>query len=157
MKIHLTLGLLDRPGQLVKALEPIAKSGGNIVSIIHERERLSGGYVPVSLVVDFLSAENLERTKNELSNRGIPLMRAEELIEKSNLAVLLVGQTEVKNLISIIESEDSKVMNYEVSAPTSKEPCVRLEIEAPAQNVYKIQEKLREATKREGLILISSW
>lgn len=141
----------------MKALEPIAKSGGNIVSIIHERERLSGGYVPVSLVVDFPSAENLERTKNELSNRGIPLMRAEELIEKSNLAVLLVGQTEVKNLISIIEGEDSKVLNYEVSAPTSKEPCVRLEIEAPAQNVYKIQEKLREATKRKGLILISSW
>ncbi|MFQ5710405.1 MAG: ACT domain-containing protein [Candidatus Geothermarchaeales archaeon] len=157
MKIHLTLGLLDRPGQLLRALEPIAKNGGNIVSIIHEREKLSGEYVPVSLVVDFPSTENLERTKGELKDLGITLMRSEEMIEKSTLTLLLIGRSDVKRLIRIIEGEEAKVLNYEVSSPTSKEPCIRFDVESPAQNVDKIVGKLRDVTEKEGLVLIPLW
>jgi ACT domain-containing protein len=40
MRINADLQLKDVPGQLVRALMPIAEAGGNIVSIVHERSNV---------------------------------------------------------------------------------------------------------------------
>ena len=123
MKFDLTLGLIDRPGQLIKALEPIAKNGGNIISIIHEREKVSSGYVPVSLVVDFPTITNFEKTKRELEDVSISVIKSEEIIEKANISFILIGKLDVRK---IVEIEKARIIDFEISAPTSKEACIRL-------------------------------
>jgi ACT domain-containing protein len=52
MKIEYLVELRDAPGQLGIVLGIVSRHGGNIVSIVHERERARGEYVPVRLVLD---------------------------------------------------------------------------------------------------------
>jgi len=155
VKFNLTLGLIDRPGQLLKALEPIAKNGGNILSIIHEREKVTSGYVPVNLVVDFLTKKNFEKTKKEFENIGISVIKSEEIIEKANVTFILIGKLDVRKIVET-EIQGARIVDFEVSAPTSKEACVRLNIEAPLESINMIISKLKEIVKEENAFLISS-
>ena len=155
MKFHLTFGLVDRPGQLLKALEPIAKNGGNIISIVHERERITGGYVPVSLVVDFSTRENFDKAKQESESFGFLIIKSEEIIEKSNITFILIGKVDIGRIVEA-ETGGMRILDFEVSAPTSKEACVKLNIEAPVKAVEKILETFKEIAKKENAILVSS-
>jgi len=155
MKFDLTLGLIDRPGQLIKALEPIAKNGGNIISIIHEREKVSSGYVPVSLVVDFPAITNFEKTKRELEDVSISVIKSEEIIEKANVSFILIGKLDVRKILEI-ETEKARIVDFEISAPTSKEACIRLNIEAPVGTMNRIIAKLKKVAEEENAVLISS-
>ncbi len=155
MKFHLTFGLADRPGQLLNALEPIAKNGGNIISIVHDREKVTSGYVPVSLVVDFSTRENFEKAKKESESLGFIIMKSEELTEKSNITFLLIGKVDIRRILET-EAEGMRITDFEVSAPTSKEACVKLNIEAHVKAVDKILETFKEIANKEDAILVSS-
>ncbi len=155
MKYDLTLALADRPGQLLRALEPIAKNGGNIISIIHEREKPAEGYVPVSLVVDFPSKQNLKRTVSDLKSLGVSIIKSEEIVETTRLTLIMIGRMDLKRLIET-RVENVRITGFEVSAPTSKEACVKLELEIPTNSVDKALEELRSMSKEENAILISS-
>lgn len=156
MKIDLTLGLRDRPGQLLLALEPIAKNGGNIISILHDRNTVTSGFVPVSLVVDFTSTSNFEKTKKELIDIGVSIIKSRQIIEKSNMTFILIGSLELKK-IAQIEIEGIRIVDLEILTPTSEETCVRLDVEAPIKVTYKAVEKLKKIAKEENAILISSF
>jgi len=156
MKFNLTLGVVDKPGQLLKAFEPIAKNGGNIVSVIHDREN-PGGYVPVSLVVDFPSKENFNNTKKELEKINIPIIKSEEAVERANTTLILIGKSDLKRFIENIESKEVKILDFEVSSPNSERPCAKINIEAPPLILNDIIQKLKRTAKKENLILIPSW
>ncbi len=155
MKFDLTLALADRPGQLVRALEPIAKNGGNIISIIHEREKPAEGYVPVSLVVDFPSKQNLRRTIGDLKSLGVSIIKSEEIVETTGVTLILIGKMDLKKLVET-RIEDVRVVGFEVSAPTSNEACVKLELEVPTESVSKALAELKKVSKEENALLISS-
>ncbi|NIM46423.1 MAG: hypothetical protein GTO54_12530 [Nitrososphaeria archaeon] len=154
MKFDLTLALADRPGQLVKALEPIAKNGGNIISIIHEREKPAEGYVPVSLVADFPSKNHLRRTISDLKALGVTIIKSEEIHETTRVPVILIGRIDMKRLIET-EVENVRITGFEVSAPTSKEACVKLDLEVPVDSVDKVMDELKRVSREEKAILIS--
>lgn len=155
MKFDLTLGLADRPGQLLKTLEPIAKNGGNIIYIFHEREKETGGFIPVSLVVDFPTVESFDRTKRELEEMGVSVIKSEEIDEKAHITCILIGKIDIEKLTESA-IEEMKIINFEASAPTSKEACIRLNIEAPVKAASKIMSRLKEIAKKEDAVLISS-
>jgi len=155
MKVDLTLGLIDKPGQLLRALEPIAKNGGNIISIIHEREKTTGGYVPVSLVADFPTRENLEKTRKDLEGLGISIIKSEEIIEKSHVTCILIGKLDMRRIVDV-ETEGARIVDFEASSPTSKEACVKLNIEARVATVNDVLKKLKEMARKENAVLISS-
>ena len=102
MRVRLTLALVDRPGVLLKALEQIALNGGNIISIIHNRDRITSGYVPVSVNVEFPDPASLERAKKGIEGSGIPVIEAETL-EKEIATMILVGKADVDALIRNLE------------------------------------------------------
>lgn len=155
MRFDLTLALADRPGQLLKALEPIAKNGGNIISIIHERETHTGGYVPVSLVVDFPSGERFSKTKKDLEAFGVTVIRSEEVIEKANITAILIGRLDIGKVLES-KVKGLRIVSFEVSAPTSKEACVKLNIEAPVETIDETIKELKRIAKAENAILVTS-
>ena len=154
MKFDLTIALADRPGQLIKALEPIAKNGGNIISIIHEREEPSAGFVPVSLVVDFPSKLNLRKTIDDLKKLGIGIIRSEEIIDTKRITVILIGKMDLKRLADT-GIRNVKIVGFEVSAPTSKDACLKLELEVPTESVEEAIDDLRKIAGAEGALLLS--
>jgi ACT domain-containing protein len=154
LKYDLTIALADRPGQLIKALEPIAKNGGNIISIIHEREEPSAGFVPVSLVVDFPSKSSLRRTVNDLKRMGIGIIRAEEIVDTRRLTVILIGKMDLKRLTDA-GIGNVKIVGFEVSDPTSEDACLKLEIEVPTESVEEAMDDLKKVADAEGALLLS--
>ncbi|MEM1607066.1 MAG: ACT domain-containing protein [Candidatus Bathyarchaeia archaeon] len=154
MKFDMTLALADKPGQLLRALEPIAKNGGNIISIIHERDKPVEGYVPVSLVVDFPSHQSFRNTINELKSLGIMIMRSEEIVEKVRLTFILIGGVDLRK---IIESrvKGAEIIGLEASTPRLDEVSVKLEVEAPAGNLDEVVDHLKRLAKEQNATLIS--
>lgn len=154
MKFDLTLSLADKPGQLLRALEPIAKNGGNIISIIHERDNPVEGYVPVSLVVDFPSRRNFRSAINDLKNLGIAIIKSEEVVEKVRLTFILIGGVDLRR---VIESSmgDVRIIGVEASTPKLNEVSVKLDIEFPAERADEVMEELRRLSKDQNAILIS--
>jgi ACT domain-containing protein len=155
LKFDLTLALADRPGQLIKALEPIAKNGGNIISIIHEREEPAEGSVPVSLVVDFPSKWNLRKTIEDLKGLDVAIVKSEEIVETTRVTLILIGRLDLKKLVET-EIENARITGFEVSAPASKEACVKLELEVPTGSVQDVLDRLKKVSKEENAILLSS-
>ena len=155
MKYDVTLALADRPGQLVKALEPIAKNGGNIISIIHEREKPAEGFVPVNLVVDFPSKLNLKKTIEDLKAMDIVIIKSEEIIETTRVTLILIGKIDIRRLVET-RFENTRISGLEVSAPSSKEACVKLDLEVPTGLVERVLDELKRVSKQENAILISS-
>ncbi|HID26938.1 MAG TPA: amino acid-binding protein, partial [Methanosarcinales archaeon] len=91
MRVSMDLELKDIPGQLILAIQPISEFKGNIVSVIHHREKKTPrGTVPVQIVFEIDSA-NLEKLNKKLKENGIIIARVgeERLIEKGS--VVLIG------------------------------------------------------------------
>lgn len=154
MKFDLTLALADKPGQLLKALEPIAKNGGNIVSIIHERDKPVEGYVPVSLVVDFPSRKNFRNTIDDLEKLGITIIKSEEVVDKVRLTFILIGGVDLRR---VIESgiEGVRIIGFEASTPRLNEVSIKLDIEVPANKINEVMEELRRLSKEQNAMLIA--
>lgn len=155
MKFDLTLGLADRPGQLLRALEPIAKNGGNIISILHDRGKTTGEYIPVSLVVDFPAAGNLRKAMRELEALGVSIIRSEEIGEKASVTFILTGRLDMGR-VTAIEGEGARILDLEASEPTSEEACVKLVVEAPEAAVPGIVKRLKDVAREGGAVLIYS-
>lgn len=151
----MTLALVDRPGQLVRALEPIAKNGGNIISIIHEREGPVGVYVPVSLVVDFPTYENFRKAREDLESMDVNITKSEEVIERANITAILIGKLDFKRIVET-KIKGLRIVDFEVSAPTSKDACIKLNIEVPVESIDEAITQLKRMSKEEDAILISS-
>ncbi|MEM1585943.1 MAG: ACT domain-containing protein [Candidatus Bathyarchaeia archaeon] len=155
MRFSLTLALPDKPGQLLRALEPIAKNGGNIISIIHERDKPVEGYVPVSLVVDFLSHQSFKKTIEDLRDLGITIIKSEEIIERLRLTFILIGNVDVR---WIIESKMREIRLINVEAMMSRlgVVSVRFEVEVPANKAEEVIEDLKKVAGEQGALLIPS-
>lgn len=72
----LIIDLIDKPGQLMEVSSAIAKCGGNLTSVIHERTSggsdINGCYMRVS--VETKNFEHIEQIKNELKSKGFKLI-----------------------------------------------------------------------------------
>jgi len=85
--------LTDIPGQLVLALKPVSDLGGNILSVLHQRDKKApSGRIPVQLALEIES----------LSMPGVD--------KKSSASVTLsaIGKEELKEALNILERTVNK-------------------------------------------------
>ena len=85
------LELVDEPGELLRALEPIADNGGNLLSIFHERGNVTPrGHIPVE--VDLEATEpQFDTIVDALRTAGVNVIRAGAERYSEELTVVLVG------------------------------------------------------------------
>ncbi|MCS7142722.1 MAG: hypothetical protein NZ920_02860 [Aigarchaeota archaeon] len=152
MRFKVTVGLPDRPGTLLRTLEQIALNGGNIISIIHNRERITGGYVPVNIQVDFPDQECLERSKVSIESLGIPVLGTETL-EKRVETVLILGPSQVGRVVDTFNSLGLKIVGVSVSGLPSS-PCLKVVMELPIQGRKTLLDRLEGAVSSLGGLLI---
>ena len=80
MRMDLVLELLDSPGQLVKALEPISAFGANLVTVIHKRDyKNDNGKVPVQLTLEG-EHEDLKNVVNKFEELGFTIIEMEHYL-----------------------------------------------------------------------------
>lgn len=163
MRISLDLELKDVPGQLVKALVPISSYGGNIVSVVHMREKgPKGERVPVHVIFEMDNSVKLERILKALEERDIWVSKVGEIKKKEELTVILIGHivdTDVRDTIDKINAiRGAMVADLALSMPhPEEETSARMDIDvANAEVGKKVLKRLDEIAKEKDLFVIKS-
>ncbi|PSO04287.1 hypothetical protein B9Q13_05235 [Candidatus Marsarchaeota G2 archaeon ECH_B_SAG-G16] len=135
-------------------MDPIARNGGNIISIFHERERRAGDYVPVSLVIDFSSNESFNQAFEGIKRAGIEIIESEQIFEKKNLTCLFVG-LDPQNAIKI-GINGAEIKAIEAIKPLSNKGCVKIEFSIIPERLEEVLEELRKFAEQSNALLIPS-
>jgi ACT domain-containing protein len=156
----LRLELVDEPGELLRALRPVADNGGNLLSIFHERGSVTPrGHIPVEVDVE-ATPEQFEEITDGLRDAGINVIRAGTERYSEELTVVLSGHvidTDLSDTLSQVrESANATVTDVAVTAPegTAAASSARLGIVAEAGTTEAVLERLRAIAAEKGLTLV---
>ena len=119
------LELVDEPGELLRALHPIADNGGNLLSIFHERGNLTPrGHIPVEVDLE-ATPERFDEIVDALREAGINVIQAGTQHYSESLTIVVSGHivdTDLSNTLSRIQqSTDATVLDLSLSAPEGTE------------------------------------
>jgi ACT domain-containing protein len=119
------LELVDEPGELLRALKPIADNGGNLLSIFHERGNLTPrGHIPVEVDLEATPAR-FETVVDALREAGVKVIQAGQERYSEDVTVVLIGHlvnTDLSDTLSRLRSEtDGRVTDVALSAPEGTE------------------------------------
>ncbi|NAS88781.1 amino acid-binding protein [ANME-1 cluster archaeon AG-394-G21] len=162
MKISMDIELEDIPGQLVHALEPVSDFGGNIVSVLHQRDKKTpSGRVPVQLVVE-IEEKRLDKLVDGLKGKGMNVVRIGKERLKESMVVLLIGHIVHSDMRETIDSIDStgfaEVVKLSLSMPgVDKKSSASVTLSAIGEDeLNEALAILEEATNKKGIMVISS-
>jgi ACT domain-containing protein len=120
------LELKDTPGQLLAALKPISDIGGNIITIIHQRDPTSSENTLTVDVVLELAETKLDTLVTTLRERGCGVVRIgkERLLQKQSL--IMIGHlmhTDISDTVDQIDRTGfAEVSELHMVMPAINEP-----------------------------------
>lgn len=119
------LELVDEPGELLNALEPIADLGGNLLSIYHERGSLTPrGRIPVEVDVECVPGR-FEQIVDALQSAGITVIQAGEERYSESVTLILVGhliETDLSDTITRLDDcPNATVLDVDLATPSSRD------------------------------------
>ncbi|MFQ5975087.1 MAG: hypothetical protein ACE5J5_02050 [Candidatus Hydrothermarchaeales archaeon] len=161
MRLSLDLELKDIPGQLVRALEPVSKYGGNIVSVVHLREG-KGGRVPVHLVIETEDPGCIDKITEELEKRDIWISKIDQVKKKERIVAIIIGHivdTDVRDTIDKInEIKGAMVADLNLTMPhPDQETAALMDIEVDdLRKVKPVIAKLEEIAREKDLLVVKS-
>ena len=162
MKISMDIELEDIPGQLVHALEPVSDFGGNILSVLHQRDKKTpSGRVPVQLVVE-IEEKRLDKLVDGLKGKGMNVVRIGKERLKESMVVLLIGHIVHSDMRETIDSIDrtgfAEVVKLSLSMPgVDKKSSASVTLSAIGEDeLNEALAILEEATNKKDIMVISS-
>ncbi|MCW3134864.1 MAG: hypothetical protein N2V78_11110 [Methanophagales archaeon] len=162
MKISMDIELKDIPGQLVLALKPVSDLGGNILSVLHQRDKKTpSGRIPVQLVFE-MEERGLDRLIARLKERGVNVVRIGKERLKESMVVLLIGHIVHSDIRETIDSIDStgfaEVVELSLSMPgVDKKSSASVTLSAIGKEELKEALGILERTvNKKGIMVISS-
>lgn len=106
MRISLELELEDNPEQLVDALKSIATRSGNIISVIHHRDKMTQkNTIPVKIILD-IDKDRLDSLLSDLNKSEISVTRFGEERLRESILVILIGHIVYSDIRDTIDSID---------------------------------------------------
>ncbi len=150
------LELVDEPGELLSALEPIADNGGNLLSIFHERGNVTPrGHIPVE--VDLEATEpQFDAIVDALRAAGVNVIQAGAERYSEELTVVLVGhlvETDLSDTLRRVQDCGGvSVADVSLSAPagTADASSARLRLVASEGRTDEALDAIRAvATEKE--------
>jgi len=160
MIVTLVVELEDKPGQLLRVIEPISQLGGNIISIIHDRNKITPlNRVPVEFTLD-ISPKRLEELIERLKQSGIYIRSYNEISLSASTSLLLIGHiihTDLSDTINRIDSTGfAEVVEISISMPHLNRPSTAIiTISAKSERHLKEAVKiLKDVCKDKGILVI---
>lgn len=161
MRAELEMELEDVPGQLVKALEPISRFGGNILNVLHQRERKTPlGRVPVRVIFDVDERPKLNRIINALRKMDIRIIRVGER-GGVRATVMLIGKaihTELKGIVERVnQARGVRVIDLSLAMGPGEESAARATLLADTKaKAVDALRRLGKIAAEKDLMLIQS-
>ncbi|WP_277553846.1 amino acid-binding protein [Halobaculum limi] len=157
------LELVDEPGQLLAALEPIADNGANLLSIFHERGNLTPrGRIPVEVDIECPPAR-FEPLLEDLRERGVNVIQADAEEYGDEVTLVLVGHlvdTDLSGTLkSIQDRSGASVADIDLSAPagagSEAHSSARLRLRARADDIPDVIATVREVASEKDIRVIA--
>ncbi|WP_336000922.1 amino acid-binding protein [Halorientalis halophila] len=154
------LELVDEPGELLRALDPIANNGGNLLSIFHERGNLTPrGHIPVEVDLE-ATPERFDAVVEGLRDAGVNVIQAGAERYSEELTVIVVGdlvQTDLSDTLSAIQDgTDTSITDVSLSAPEGTEngASARLRLKTQSGESETVLDSVRSVAERKDLRVI---
>ncbi|MFB6069372.1 MAG: amino acid-binding protein [Halobacterium sp.] len=156
----LRLELVDEPGELLRALRPIADNGGNLLSIFHERGSLTPrGQIPVEVDLE-CAPDRFDAIVDALRDAGVTVIAADAERYGEAVTVLLVGDlvdTDLSDTLSRLEScSSASVSDFTLTGDegTAGESSARLRLATEAGGTEHALETVREVAAEKDLAVV---
>ena len=160
MRLNLVLELLDVPGQLLDALDPIGKLGANIVAVIHQRDvKTERGTIPVHISIEG-DRETLKRVLKSIEKMDIQIIEVDGVVRKEKLTTILIGDIVDKDLKETIKVLNNMKgvrvadLNLKMS-DNPEESASRIVIEADYGIKEDLMRNISEYGKSKGFMVIN--
>lgn len=154
------LELVDEPGELLAALQPIADNGGNLLSIYHERGNITPrGRIPVEIDLE-ATDERFEIIVDALRDAGVNVIQAGTERYGEELTVVLVGHlidTDLSDTLHRIEDcSAASVADVSLSAPegTDKASSARLRLATRTGKLDQALDAVRSIADEKGFHVV---
>lgn len=154
------LELIDRPGELLRALEPIAEQGGNLLSIFHERGNITPrGHIPVEVDLE-CPPDRFDDIVDAVREAGINVIQAGAERFGEEVVVVLVGHlvdTDLSDTIDRLEaSASARVVDFALTAPQESDNAssARVRLAAESGTIEDAITAARRVAEEKGLLVI---
>lgn len=160
MRVNLVLELLDVPGKLLEALEPIGKLGANIVAVIHQRDvKTERGTIPVHVTIEG-DKKTLEMVLKSMEELGIQIMEVDGVMRKEEITTVLIGNIVEENLKETMKVLDNikgvKVADLDLKMSDRPEQSAsKIIVEADYGKKKDVLKKIKEIGSSKGFLVIS--
>ncbi|MEE1336882.1 amino acid-binding protein [Methanobrevibacter sp.] len=159
MRINLVLELLDSPGQLVKALEPISLCGANLVTVIHKRDyKNENGKVPVQLTLEG-DQEDLKKVVDRFEELGFTIIEMDGVVRKESITTILFGHIVDQDLRDtmdkINELDGVVIVAFDIKLNGEKESTALINVEADIGKKKMVFDKIAEIAEEKELLVIN--
>lgn len=160
MRLNLVLELLDVPGQLLDALDPIGKLGANIVAVIHQRDvKTERGTVPVHITIEG-DEETLKRVLKAIEKMDIQIMEVDGVVRKEKLTTIFIGnivEQDLKETVTLLNSfEGVRVADLNLKMSDNPEQSAsRIVIEAEYGKKKDLMNNIKDIGKSKGFLVIN--
>lgn len=154
------LELKDTPGQLLGALKPISDIGGNIITIIHQRDQTtSENTLKVDIVLE-LAEKKLDALIEALRERGCGVVRIgkQRLLQKQSL--IMIGHLMHTDLTDTVDRIDqtgfAEVSELHMVMPAIDEPSTaKITLRAvSAEDMLHAVRILREVASQKDILIL---
>lgn len=156
------LELVDEPGELLRALEPIGENNGNLLSIFHERGNITPrGHIPVEVDIE-ATASQYESIVEVLQEEGINVIQAGAERYSESVVCILSGHivdTDLSDTLSRIqETSNATVTDLSLSAPegTRNTSSAKLRLAVEEGEASETVASVRAIADEKDLHLIES-
>jgi ACT domain-containing protein len=160
MRLNLVLELIDVPGQLLDALNPIGKLGANIVAIIHQRDvKTERGTIPVQITIEG-DKQTLDRVMESIEVRGTQLIAVDGVLRKEQIITILIGNIvgeDVQDTLARLNRlKGVRVADLDLKMSDPPEnSATKIIIEADYGQKRNVLKKIKEIGNQKGLLVIN--
>jgi len=159
MRINLVLELMDTPGQLVKALEPVSSLGANLVTVIHKRDyKNKKGNVPVQLTIEG-EQEDLKNVVNRFEELGFSIIELDGVVLKEKITTILFGHIVDQDLRDTMDRindlDEVEIVAFDIKLNGEEKSTAVINIEAGVGRKQAVFDKIAEIAEEKELLVIN--
>ena len=159
MRINLVLELLDSPGQMVKALEPISVYGANLVTVIHKRDyKNENGKVPVQLTLEG-EHEDLKNVVNKFEELGFSIIEMDGVVKKETITTIFFGHIvdqDLRDTMDRINALDGVVIvAFDIKLNGEEKSTALINIESDIGLRQTVFDRIAEIAEEKDLLVIN--
>ena len=109
MIVNAELFVKDLPGQLVGSLDPISLLDGNIVEVVHNREKIVNHRICINVTFEIEDQEQLCRLKDVWKSKDIIISRLGSVYQTYSMEYMLIGNFDGKKVEDLIREASENI------------------------------------------------